>query len=171
MEPTNSPFGSGVLFADKKDGGKRLCIDYRKLNEITVKDRYPLPLIDECLDKMQGACLFTKLDLRSGYHQIRVCPEHRSRTAFNTLFGSYQWLVMPFGLTNAPATFQRLMNSLLLHLPFVVVYFDDILIFSKTEQEHLTYLREVLGIYVMLSFFVKNQNVLLVVLKPLFVDM
>ena len=110
IEPARSPYGAGVLFAQKKDGTKRLCIDYRALNKITLKDKYPIPRIDELLDNMAGAQYFTKLDLQQGYHQIRVKPEHVPRTAFQTKFGSFQFRVMPFEITNAPATFQRTMN-------------------------------------------------------------
>ena len=131
IRPANSPFGAGILFAKKKDGGFRLCIDYRALNKITVKDVYPLPRIDDCLDRLSSASIFTRLNLRSGYHQIRLHPSDISKTAFNTPLGSYEFLVMPFGLCNAPASFQRQMNRLFLDLPFVVVYLDDIIIFSK----------------------------------------
>ena len=105
IEPARSHFGAGVLFARKKDGILRLCIDYPALNNITLKDKYPLPRIDELLDNMAGAEYFTKMDLQQGYHQIRVKPEHVPRTAFQTKFGSFQFRVMPFGLCNAPSTF------------------------------------------------------------------
>jgi hypothetical protein len=113
IEPAQSPFGAGVLFARKKDGTLRLCVDYRGLNSITVKDRYPIPRIDEQLDRFAKCKIFSKLDLASEYHQLRVLKDHIPRTAFNTPFGSFQWKVMPFGLTNAPATFQRMMNGIL----------------------------------------------------------
>ena len=130
IEPARSPYGAGVLFAQKKDGTKRLYIDYRALNKITLKYKYPIPRIDELLDNMAGAQYFTKLDLQQGYHQIRVKPEHVQRTAFQTKFGSFQFRVMPFGLTNAPATFQRTMNNLLADCrAFANVYIDDIVIF------------------------------------------
>ena len=146
IEPANSPFGAGVLFAAKKDGSKRLCIDYRGLNNITVKDAYPLPRIDAALDYMVGSTIFTKLDLYSGYHQIRIHPKHCPRTAFNTEFGSFQFKVLPFGLCNAPATFQRMMNLIfadLLH-KFVEVYIDDIVIYSTSPEQHLRHVGEVL---------------------------
>jgi len=101
QEPAQSPFGAGVLFARKKDGGMRLCIDYRGLNSITIEDKYPIPRIDEQLDEFAACSVFSKLDLASGYHQLRILKEHILRTAFNTQFGSFQWRVMPFGLTNA----------------------------------------------------------------------
>ena len=113
IRPAQSPYGAGVLFATKKGGEKRLCIDYRGLNTTTVKDVYPLPRIDVCIDEMRGAKIFSKIDLRSAFNQIRVHPEHIHRTAFNTKFGSYEFLVMPFGLCNAPSTFQRTIDLVL----------------------------------------------------------
>ena len=145
IEPARSPFGAGVLFARKKDGTMRMCIDYRALNNITQKDKYPLPRIDEMLDNMAGAEFFTKLDLQQGYHQIRVKAEHIPRTAFQTRYGSFQFRVMPFGLCNAPATFQRTMNNLLADCRgFAAVYIDDIVIFSRTFEEHCQHIRAVL---------------------------
>ena len=113
LEPARSPYGAGVLFADKKGGDRRLCVDYRRLNAQTKKDAYPLPRIDEAIDAMRGSNIFTKIDLRSGFHQIRIHEPHKPRTTFQTVFGSYQWRVMPFGLCNAPATFQRTMQLML----------------------------------------------------------
>ena len=136
LEPAQSTYGAGVLFAPKKDGGYRLCVDYRPLNKITIRDTYPLPRPEQLIDQMAGSTLFSKLDLASGYHQLRVAPEYVSRTAFNTTLGSYQWLVMPFGASNAPSTFQRLMNSLfskLLH-SHVKIFVDDIIIHSKKHS-------------------------------------
>lgn len=146
IEPAQSPFGAGVLFARKKDGTLRLCIDYRGLNAITIKDRYPIPRIDEQLDKFAKCEVFTKLDLASGYHQLRVLKDHIPRTAFNTQYGSYQWKVMPFGLTNAPATFQRMMNGILAPYlrSFAQVYLDDIIIYSKNVETHVDHVRKVL---------------------------
>jgi transposase InsO family protein len=146
IRPSLSPFGAPVLFAKKKDGTLRLCVDYRRLNGITVKNRYPLPRIDDILDQLHGATVFSKIDLQSGYHQVRIAEADIPKTAFRTRYGHYEWTVMPFGLTNAPATFQTLMNSVLApHLDkFCTVYLDDVLVYSKTPQEHLHHLRIVL---------------------------
>ena len=148
IRPSVSPYGAPVLFVRKKDGSKRLCIDYRQLNAQTIKNVYALPRCDELFDQLRGARVFSKLDLRSGYHQIRIAPEHIERTAFNTRYGHYEFLVLPFGLTNAPATFMAMMNDLL--RPYldksVIVFLDDILIYSKNEQEHEQHVRQVLDI-------------------------
>ena len=146
IEPSSSPYGAPVLFVGKKDGSLRMCIDYRALNKITVKNKYPLPRIDQLMDSLAGAKVFTSLDLQSGYHQIRISPEDVSKTAFRTPFGHYQFKVLSFGLTNAPATFQAAMNDMLRPLlgKFVVVYIDDILIYSKDAKEHTSHVRQVL---------------------------
>ncbi|GBG72315.1 hypothetical protein CBR_g11894 [Chara braunii] len=134
IRPSSSPFGAHVLFVTKKEGELRMCIDYRGLNVITVKNAEPLPRIDDLLDRVQGCKYFSKIDLKSGYHQIEVHPDDQYKTAFQTRYGHYEFIVMPFGLTNAPATFQRCMNDLFRSWldRFVVVYLDDILVFSKT---------------------------------------
>ena len=123
-----------------------MCVDYRALNKITVKNRYPLPKIEELLDRLRGAKYFTKIDLHSGYHQIRVRDEDIPKTAFVTRYGAFEFLVMPFGLCNAPATFQRIMNTILRDGldRFVLVFLDDILIFSRTQEEHALHIRSVL---------------------------
>ncbi|GBG74853.1 hypothetical protein CBR_g19366 [Chara braunii] len=146
IRSSSSPFGAPVLFVPKKEGELRMCIDYRGLNAITVKNVEPLPKIDDLLDRVQGCTYFSKIDLKSGYDQIEVHPDDQYKTAFRTRYGHYEFIVMPFGLTNAPATFQRCMNDLFrpwLDI-FVVVYLDDILVFSKTLQEHQGHLRQVL---------------------------
>ncbi|GBG84166.1 hypothetical protein CBR_g38140 [Chara braunii] len=146
IRPSSSPFGAPVLFVPKKEGELRMCIDYRGLNAITVKNVEPLPRIDDLLDRVQGCKYFTKIDLKSGYHQIEVHPDDHYKTTFRTRYGHYEFIVMPFGLTNVPATFQRCMNDLFRPWldRFVVVYLDDILVFSKTLEEHRGHLRQVL---------------------------
>ena len=146
IRPSSSPWGAVILFVKKKDGSHRMCIDYRELNKLTVKNRYPLPRIDDLFDQLQGASWFSKIDLRSGYHQMRVREEDIQKTAFRTRYGHYEFVVMPFGLTNAPAAFMDLMNRVCRPMldQSVIVFIDDILVYSKTREQHEQHLREVL---------------------------
>jgi hypothetical protein len=146
IQPSKSPYGAPILFVKKKDGKLRMCVDYRALNRITIKNRCPLPRIDDLLDRLRGAKFFTCLDLRSGYHQVRVHPDDIEKTAFRTHLGHFQFTVLPFGLCNAPATFQTLMNDIFRREidDFVLIYLDDIMIFSSTLEEHLAHVRHVL---------------------------
>lgn len=146
IRPSSSPSGAPVLFVKKKDGSMRLCIDYKGINNVTIKDKYPLPRIDELLDQLRGASWFSKIDLASGYHQILIAETDVMKTAFNTRYGQFEFVVMLFGLTNAPAVFMRLMNEVFHDYldKFVIVCIDDILIYSRSEEEHKEHLRKVL---------------------------
>jgi len=146
IRPSSSPYGSPVLFVKKKEGDLRLCVDYRALNKQTVKNTYPLPRIDELLDRLHGAVIFSKIDLRSGYHQIRVHEFDIPKTAFRTRYGLYEFTVLPFGLCNAPATFMRLMNDIFRDEldRCALIYLDDILIFSPSVEQHLRDIRTIL---------------------------
>jgi hypothetical protein len=144
--PSSSPWGAPVLFMNKKDGSRIMCVDYRSLNEVTIKNKYPLPRIEDLFDQMRGDKVFSKIDLRSGYHQSKIRTEHIPKIAFTTRYGLYEFLVMSFGLTNAPAYFMNLMNKVFMEYldQFVVVFIDDILVYSQSEEEHEDHLRLVL---------------------------
>jgi hypothetical protein len=146
IQPSTSPWAAPVLFVEKKDGTRRMCIDYRALNEVTIKNKYPLPRIEDLFDQLRGASVFSKIDLRSGYHQLRIRPSDIPKTTFITKYGLYEFTMMSFGLTNAPAFFMNLMNSVFMDYfdKFVVVFIDDILIYSQSEEEHADHLRMVL---------------------------
>ncbi|KAK1632288.1 hypothetical protein QYE76_006603 [Lolium multiflorum] len=146
IRPSASPWRSPVLFVDKKDGANRLCTDYRKLNDVTIKNKYPLPKIEDLFDQLTGSRVFSKIDLRTGYHQLKIRATDIPKTAFTTRYGLYEYNVMSFGLTNAPAYFMNLMNKIFMNFldKFVVVFIDDILVYSKSEEEHEQHLEIVL---------------------------
>ena len=146
IRPSSSPWGCPALFVKKKDGSLQMCVDYRPLNEVTIKNKYPLPRIDILFDQLSGARYFSKIDLRLGYHQIKIQKEDIPKTAFSTRYSLYEFTVMSFGLTNAPAYFMYLMNSIFMEEldVFVIIFIDDILIYSKTQEDHARHIHIVL---------------------------
>ncbi|GKC96482.1 putative reverse transcriptase domain-containing protein [Tanacetum coccineum] len=160
IRPSSSPWGAPVLFVKKKDGSFRMCIDYRELNKLIVKNRYPLLRIDDLFDQLQGSSIYSKIDLRSGYHQLRVREQDIPKTAFWTRYGHYEFQVMPFGLTNAPAVFMDLMNRVCKPYldKFVIVFIDDILIYSKDEKEHGEHLKAILELLKKEQLYAKSSK-------------
>jgi hypothetical protein len=146
IRSSSSPWGAPVLFMEKKDGTQLMCVDYRLLNEVTIKNKYPLLKIEDLFDQMKGASVFSKIDLRSGYHQLKIRESDIPKTAFRTRYGLYEYIAMSFGLTNASVYFMYLMNKVFMEYldRFIVVFIDDILIFSKTMEAHEEHLRLVL---------------------------
>ncbi|MCO5555515.1 hypothetical protein L7F22_009060 [Adiantum nelumboides] len=144
VRPSSSPFCSLVVLVHKKDGSYRMCVDYRALNNLTVKNQFQVPRIEDLFDKLQGSTYLSRIDLKSGYHQIQIVPEDIHKTAFRTTFGLYEFLVMSFGLTNAPATFNRMMERIFrVHRAYTGVFFDDIIVYSKSLEEHKVHLKAV----------------------------
>jgi hypothetical protein len=146
FHPSSSLWGAPVIFIPKKDGTQRLCVDYHALNKVTIKNKYPLPRIDDLFDQLHGACVFSKIDLRSGYHQLKIRECDIPRTAFVSRYGLYEYTVMLFGLTNAPVYFMYLMNKVFMEYlnKFIVMFIGDILVYSRSEEEHEDHLRPVL---------------------------
>jgi hypothetical protein len=146
IHPNVSPWGAPVLFMKKKDGTLRLCIDFQQLNKVTFKNKYPLPRIDDLFDQLKGVKIFSKIDLRLGYHEVRIKDEDISKTAFRIGYGHYEFRVVPFGLSNTPVVFMFLMNGVFRDYldKFVIVFLDEILVYSKLEEEHEQHMRLVL---------------------------
>ena len=160
IRPSKAPFGAPVLFKKKKDGTLQLCIDYRALNKATVKNKYPFPLIADLFDRLGQAKVFTKMDLRKGYHQVWIAKGDEPKTTFVTRYGAFDWLVMPFELTNASTTFCTLMNKLFhSYLDyFVVIYLDDIVVYSNNMEDHVEHLCEVFKVLRDNELYVKQEK-------------
>ncbi|CAH9095580.1 unnamed protein product [Cuscuta europaea] len=160
MRPSKAPYGAPVLFQKKHDGTLRMCVDYRALNKVTIKNRYPIPLIADLFDRLGGAKIYTKMDLQKGYYQVRIAEGDEPKTACVTRYGSFEWLVMPFGLTNAPATFCTLMNKIFQPYldRFVVVYLDDIVVYSNSMEEHVEHLRIIFQVLRENELYVKKEK-------------
>lgn len=160
IQPSKAPYGAPVLFQKKQDGSMRMCVDYRALNKVTIKNKYPVPLVEDLFDRLSKATYFTKLDLRSGYWQVRIAAGDEGKTTCVTRYGSYEFLVMPFGLTNAPATFCNLMNEVFYEYidRFVVVYLDDIVVYSSSLEEHVGHLKQVLARLRQHQLYVKKEK-------------
>jgi hypothetical protein len=146
IHPSVSPWGAQIIFLKNKDGMLRLCIDFRQLNKVTIKNKYPLPKIDDLFDQLKGARIFSKIDFKSSYHQVRINQEDVSKTTFRTRYGNYDFTIVPFGPSNAPIVFMCLMNGVFREYleKFVIMFLDDILIYDKSEEEHEQHLRMVL---------------------------
>nr|GEY28434.1 putative reverse transcriptase domain-containing protein [Tanacetum cinerariifolium] len=155
---SSSPWGALVLFVKKRNGSFRMCIDYQELNKLTVKNRYPLPRIDDLFDQHQGTSVYSKIEMRSGYHQLRVQEEDLPKTAFRTRYGHYEFQVMPFGLTNAPTVFMHIVNRVCKPYldKFVIDFIDDILIYSKDEKEHEEHLKAILELLKKEELFIEG---------------